>query len=138
MKIEVADCSILIKLFVPENESKSAVLWSKGWRAGKFEVTAPELVIAEFTNVIWRKVRKKEISNSIGREIIKDFMKLPLRIVNHSVLVEAAFNLAVGHEITVYDALYAALAYRLNAPLVTADIVLIKKLKSSSVICKTI
>lgn len=138
MRIEVADCSILIKLFVPENESKSAVLWSKGWRAGKFEVTSPELVMAEFANVIRHKVRKKEISNSIGREIIKDFMRLPLRIVNHGVLIEAAFNLALNHEITVYDALYAALAYRLNTPLVTADIVLVKKLKSSPVICEPI
>lgn len=138
MKNEVVDCSVLVKLFVPEKGSQDAICWCKNWRNGKIEVFAPELVIAEFANVIWHKVWRKEIDPSIGSSSVADFMKLPIRIVEHGTLIEGAFNMAISHEITVYDALYAALAYKLDATLVTADNILAKKLKPSPVVCRTI
>ena len=138
MKKEVVDCSVLIKIFIPEEGSKDACEWLLGWRGFKFEVFAPQLVVAEFANVIWHKVKLKELEKSTARDILKDFLQLPLRLIEHNGIVEAAFSLAVEHDITVYDSLYAALAYKLRSSLVTADRKLAMKLKSAPITIQTI
>lgn len=138
MSDEVVDCSVVVKLFVPEEGTDSAVEWSKRWRNGKINIWAPELIIAEFANVIWYKIVRKEISRKIGRESIADFLKLPINTVSHESLVEASFKLACENNITVYDALYCALSYKLRCPLTTADRKLANSMKSTAIVTKII
>lgn len=138
MKKSVADASILIKLFIPESGSEKVKNWARVWRSGNLEVLCPQLVVAEFANVIWHKVNRNEIERSIGRDIIKDFCQLPIRIIDHKGIIEAAFTLANQLNITIYDSLYATLAYKISSEFVTADQKLADKLKSSPIITKVI
>ena len=52
---------------------------------------------------------------------LTDLGRLALRVVSTADLMEEALTLAVQTGLTAYDACYAALACRLNLPLVTAD-----------------
>ena len=44
--------------------------------------------------------------------------------------MEEAINIAIAHEISAYDAAYVALSRRVNAPLLTLDRKLFKRMKS--------
>jgi predicted nucleic acid-binding protein len=57
---------------------------------------------------------------------LADLGRLALRVVSTADLMEDALTLAAQTDLTAYDACYAALARRLNLPLVTADHALIK------------
>jgi len=82
-----------------------------------------DLAFAEAGNVIWKHVKMGRIDAS---EVTKRAEMLR-KLVNTSrvyrvedCIVEAA-KLAVGHDVTVYDALFIALAVKLNTKLITTD-----------------
>lgn len=129
----VVDCNILVKLFIPEVESDKCAAFFQERKSAGLETWIPELCIIEFANVIWHKVHRKELPLPMAREIIADFLSLPLKIAGHVDLVKAAFKLATELNITVYDASYAALAHYLRVPLITADKKLAMKLKDGPV-----
>ncbi len=129
----VIDCGLLAKLFIPEEGSDAAAGTFEKWRTSDAELWAPELLLIEFTNVMWHKVKRKELSYQLARANISDLLKLPINIAKHSILIEAAFRLAEEFNITAYDACYAALAHYLRAPFATADKKLATRLKESSI-----
>lgn len=129
----VIDCSLLVKLFIPEEGSDLVASAFEKWRTSDAELWAPELLLIEFTNVIWHKVKRKELSYQLARASISDLLKLPINIAKHSILIEAAFRLAEEFNITAYDACYAALAHYLRSPFATADKKLATRLKDSPI-----
>jgi predicted nucleic acid-binding protein len=117
MKKVVVDASVAIKWFVPEIHSEAAV------RALDAEIAlyAPDLILPEFGNIVWKKVRRGEIELEEAGEIIGAFARLPFEIRPSSLLLSAAFELAVALDRTVYDSLYLALAVAEDCALITAD-----------------
>ncbi|MBI2908256.1 MAG: type II toxin-antitoxin system VapC family toxin [Chloroflexi bacterium] len=114
----VVDASVAVKWYVPETGSDvaAAVL------ARPDALLAPEFLVAEFGNVLWKKVRRLEMDRSEAEEIIDAFLSsrpVDLRPVSH--FLPAAFDIAVRWSITVYDALYLAVAVAESSSLVTAD-----------------
>ena len=114
----VIDASVAIKWYVPElgSQEAAAVLDREEF------LIAPDLLAAEFGNVLWKKVRKGELAQAEATEIIAVFTSsgsIALRPV--SVYLSAAFDLAIRWNLTVYDALYLAVAIEESCPLVTAD-----------------
>ena len=113
----VVDSSVAVKWFIPEVLSDQAARMLDD----SYELLAPDLLISEFGNVLWKKIRRGEIVTSEAREILSAFRRVPLEIHPGLELVEAALEIAVAHGRTVYDALYVALAVAQDCPLVTAD-----------------
>jgi predicted nucleic acid-binding protein len=82
---------------------------------------APELIVPETWNAIWKRVRQGRISPVQARRAIPE---IPVWLASTTSLAElfpraAALSLALDHPI--YDCFYLALAEREAAPLVTAD-----------------
>ena len=117
MKKVVVDASVAVKWFVPEIHSAAAA------RVLDPEIAlyAPDLIGPEFGNILWKKVRRDEIERTEADEIMNAFAKLPFEIRSSSLLLSAAFELAVTLNRTVYDSLYLALAVAEECVLVTAD-----------------
>jgi len=117
MKKVVVDASVAIKWFVPEIHSASAA------RAldSSLVLYAPDLIVAEFGNILWKKVRRGEIAHEEAAEIVGAFAKLPLEIRPSSLLLSPAIELAIALDRTVYDSLYLALAVAEDCVLITAD-----------------
>lgn len=80
---------------------------------------APHLVDAEVGHVLRRAVRTGALRPSTARAALRDLAELPLRRASHVGLLESAWALRAN--ITFYDALYVALAERLDMPLLTLD-----------------
>lgn len=118
----VIDCSVAAKWFVPEEGSEIAARL----RGPSHQLLVPDLLFAEVGNVMWKRVRKGELSADDASEIASVLLRLPLRSYGSAYLLREAVSLAVEAGLTVYDSLYLSLARRIGASLVTADRKLLK------------
>lgn len=82
---------------------------------------APDLIYAEIGNIVWKKQTLQGLASTDARQVIAAFRTVPLLVTATMDLLEDAYDLAVAHRRTVYDALYLALSVRARCPFVTAD-----------------
>ena len=114
----VVDASVAVKWYVPELGSIQA----SSLLETEEQLLAPELLLAEFGSVLWKKVRRGELAVEEAEAIVDAFVSTaPVRFYPLSPLLPAAFDIATDFQRTVYDALYLALAVAENCPIVTAD-----------------
>jgi predicted nucleic acid-binding protein len=122
----VIDASVAVKWYLPEKGSESA----SGLLNGELRLLAPDLLIAEFGNTLWKKTRKGELMPREARTIVDAFVSTPPVIICPSTpLLPGALDIAVGFHRSVYDALYLALAVAERCPFVTADDRLVRSLQ---------
>lgn len=117
----VVDSSVAVKWFVVEPYSTKALEILNQYREGTISFLAPDLINAEFGNIIWKKHVLQGLAASDAQSIVHDFRALPFRFVSTATLLEDAYALAVKHHRTVYDSLYLALSLREGCQFVTAD-----------------
>jgi predicted nucleic acid-binding protein len=82
---------------------------------------APDLLVAELANVLWRKVRLGHRSPAEAEALLAGAMAPILRLVPMAPLRARALDLAMRRDHPAYDCFYVALAVREGVPLVTAD-----------------
>jgi len=117
VSVFVVDASVVVKWFVPEIHSDAARRLLKL----PHEYVAPDLLFAETANTIWKKIRRKELTVEDGRQLVADMGRIAVETVSCRALAEDAHALADATGRTVYDAMYVALAVRLNTRSITAD-----------------
>lgn len=113
----IVDASVAVKWFVQEEGSAAAAKL----RLRKVELVAPEIILAETGNALWKHYRRGAIGLS-ALERAAAGLALPfLSLIRLPELVGPALLLAakLGHPI--YDCFYLALALRDGAPIATAD-----------------
>lgn len=113
----VVDASVAVKWFVPEVHSDQAERLLESAE----NLHAPDLLLSEVGNIVWKKQRRGEITQEEAREIVYALTCVPFLIHPSLAVVEAALELAIGYDRTVYDCIYLAMAEALRCPLVTAD-----------------
>ena len=120
--IGVIDTSALLRLFIPDGDVPTGLHAFVGnAERGLHQAIAPELLAAETANVVLKKQRAGELSDSEAGEMLRDIMALPIRLMPHRPLVDVAYQQARQLRLTVYDALFLALAVERGAVLFTAD-----------------
>ena len=93
-------------------------LWGKDIGIAEADVIAPDLIVAESTNVVWKLERAHKPAPDVSLLLaILDMM----RIVPSRPYAERAHQIAKALDHSVYDALYIAVAEAENATLLTAD-----------------
>jgi len=113
----VVDASVAVKWFVPEVHTQAALRLLRDGTT----LLAPDLLLPEFGNIVWKKVRRGELGSEDARETLRAFSVVPLRVYPSAPLLEPAFEIAHTTGTTVYDSLYVALAAGEECRLVTAD-----------------
>jgi predicted nucleic acid-binding protein len=118
LSVIVIDASVGVKWFVPEVHATEA----REWRNGSDELhTTAFFFDLEIANILWKKIRRGELTRSDADLIVNQLPALPLiRHVEHHFL-SSAFDIADRSQRTVYDSLYVALAVQLGGRVVTAD-----------------
>ncbi len=114
---KVIDASVAIKWYVPEIYEQEATRLQKSGD----DLHAPELILPEFGNIVWKKVARGEITEKEGQRIVSEFSKTNLILHSHSQIIKSAFTGATMTNQTVYDWTYLALALSLGCQFVTAD-----------------
>jgi len=113
----VVDASVAVKWFLDENESAEARLLL----ARDYRLTAPDLVFAEAANILWKRVRRKEMTPTQAQSVQLGLFDIPIDVFEIAALTSDALRLAAETNATVYDCMYLALALRNGFLLVTAD-----------------
>ncbi len=127
----VVDSSVAIKWFVVEPYSVESGRVLNEYQAGNFTLLAPDLLNAEFGNIVWKKQTYQGLTASDAQQIIAAFRKLTFTFVSTADLLEDAYRLATKHQRTVYDSLYLALSLREQCRFVTADEKLVNAIQST-------
>ena len=117
----VIDAGVVVKWFIPEVDSAIAHQLLERYLQGVDTPVAPDLLIAECGNVLWRRCRQGDITPDEATDSLADLLTLNVPLVPATRLVQSALQLALQHQRTVYDALYLALAQERNCDLITAD-----------------
>lgn len=117
MTAYVLDASVIVKWFVPEAHSESALRLKEV----DARLHAPAFLTLEIGNVLAKKRRRGELTAQDVEDIWRAFRRAPIRRHADETLVLAAFDLAHHTKQSVYDSLYLALAMKLGLPCVTAD-----------------
>lgn len=113
----VVDASVAIKWFAPEALSREADRLLEGGDA----LFAPDLLLLECGNIIWKKVRLGELARPDGDAALAALRSGPIYLVDTRPLVERGLHLADEIEHPFYDCVYLAAAEAVDAVVVTAD-----------------
>ncbi len=113
----VADASIAVKWFLPEEHSDAA----SRLLGSEVSLSAPDLLLTEVANAVWKRVHRGDVDGERGLEILSELGRMPVRLVPAAALLPDAYRIACTYQRTVYDSLYLALAARSGLQFVTAD-----------------
>ena len=130
----VVDASALVKWFLHEQGSDRdrAIALRDLHISGRSTIFMPQFALLEVLNAVRFSPKAKEEDGETALEALHD---LHLEAKPPEVaLLRKANAIAWAYKITIYDALYVALAEQLGYPLITADEVMIKKLTGHSIV----
>jgi len=114
--VRVIDSTAIVKYFSREPG------WEKVKQVLLEGVVTLDLSVKELANALWKKVVRNEMSYEVAQEIIRDMVEgKALRMESQENHLVDAFKIAVEANITVYDALFIALAKKKELELVTCD-----------------
>ena len=120
----VIDASVAIKWVVGEAGAEDATALQS------FRCVAPDLLVPECTNILWKKVRRSELSLDEARYAARLLAQAGIDLLPMRRLMEHALTLAVALDHPAYDCLYMSLAASLDCPFVTADKTLCNKVRA--------
>jgi predicted nucleic acid-binding protein len=114
--VPVVDASVLVEYLAGGEHAEQA---REGLLGSGEMLWAPHLVDAEVGHVLRSAVLRGELKPERATATLQDLAALPMQRAGHVALLERAW--ALRRNLTFYDALYVALAERLDVPLVTLD-----------------
>ena len=120
--IVVVDTSALVRLYIPDGPLPDELVHAmQAAERGNARILAPELLLAEAAQVLHKKRVRRLISAAECTDILNQLLALPISFIPHAALLVRACELADQVRLTVYDALFLALAEHHSAHLITAD-----------------
>lgn len=117
----VIDASIAIKWVVKEDGTEEALLLRQK------SLFAPDLLIAECANILWKKVRRNELTEAEAILAARLLQRADIRLEPMQPLLEPATRISLALNHPAYDCMYLATAEMLSCRLVTADERLVRK-----------
>lgn len=127
MALLVLDASIVLKWYKQEIHSEIAVKIKDEFIEGIHEIVVPDLLLYELTNAMRFN---KDFNEEFIKESLTNFIDLDTDItIPTDEIINSAIELSYKHDITIYDAIYVALAESIDATFITADEKLYEKIK---------
>jgi predicted nucleic acid-binding protein len=112
----IIDASIAVKWVVEEEGTPEALTLLR-----RAKLVAPELLVAECANILWKKVQRDELSKAEALLAARLLEAAEIELSPTLSLLEAATRIAIELDHPAYDCLYLALAIVRGCRFVTAD-----------------
>ncbi|HLD05492.1 MAG TPA: type II toxin-antitoxin system VapC family toxin [Candidatus Nanoarchaeia archaeon] len=119
----VIDACVLVKMFAEEADTNKALLLVKRHIDGNTLLIVPDIAFAEVLNALKYKGASIEQLRETNKALW--LFQLSVEKINPSIL-EKAVSFSCKHDLTIYDAIYAALSELYDTVLITADEALAK------------
>jgi predicted nucleic acid-binding protein len=116
VKALVIDASIAVKWVIEEAGTADALSLRRQAR-----LIAPDLLLAECANILWKKVRRDELSKDEALLAARLLQGADIELLPTRSLLEAATSIAIDLDHPAYDCVYVALAAANDCCFVTAD-----------------
>lgn len=113
----VVDASVVVKWFVDEPLRPQA----RHILEYQQEILSPDFMLVELANVVWKKLRKNEITPDHARAIVTASSEAITELVPATHVLTKATELAIELDHPVYDCLYLACLSKPHDLLVTDD-----------------
>lgn len=123
MSTLVIDASIAVKWVIEENGTPAALALRD-----KARLIAPELLVAECANILWKKVQRGELSIDEAHLAARILEAAEIELLPTRFLLAAATRMAIDLNHPAYDCFYLALAEANECRFVTADERFLRKL----------
>ncbi|MEE4450500.1 type II toxin-antitoxin system VapC family toxin [Novosphingobium resinovorum] len=123
----VIDASVAVKWVVTEDGTEEAVSL-----LSRHRLSAPDLLVAECANILWKKVRRSELTVQEAMVAAKIIQRADVELHPMRALMEPAAKLAIDLDHPAYDCIYLALAMAHGWQFVTADARFLNKARQSS------
>ncbi|MFM1855102.1 MAG: hypothetical protein RLZ83_411 [Pseudomonadota bacterium] len=111
----VVDASVAAKWVAPEPGSDTAA------KLLDHELLAPDLLYAEWANILWKKLARREMSPQAVDASVRWMRQVPIDIRPCLDLLQEAVALSSRLQHPAYDCFYLALAREAGCAVVTAD-----------------
>ncbi len=112
----VIDASVAIKWLVEEQGTVEALSI-----LAKAKLSAPDLLVAECANILWKKVRRDEFCKDEARIAAGLLEQADIEILPTRHLLASSTRLAIELDHPAYDCIYLALAIERDWQFATAD-----------------
>ncbi|MEA5533746.1 type II toxin-antitoxin system VapC family toxin [Crocosphaera sp. XPORK-15E] len=113
----VVDANVAIKWVLPEIYSEQALRL----RNSNYNFCVPDFFFPEIGNILWKRVRRGEMSLEDAQSDLAAISSFPLQICPSFSLMPMALMTAIRVNQAVYDCVYLALAVTNQCQMVTAD-----------------
>ena len=124
----VVDASVAVKWFVEEDLADEAASLLRG----STPLHAPDLLVAEMTNAVWKKFVRGAITREQAEVFAVSIPYSPLQLTPSLSLHQRALDIAIDLRLSVYDCLYLACAELVSGRVVTADQALLRRVQGMS------
>jgi predicted nucleic acid-binding protein len=117
----VVDCSVAAKWVLVEPSEIDAFRLLDQQALGEVSLIAPDLLLVEFASLVSKRTRRKQMSPAEAGEAFRFMEEAELRLFETRPLLGRALDLAMNHQMSLWDCVYLALAAEHDCPMVTAD-----------------
>ena len=114
----VVDASVAVKWLVVEQDADVA----QELATSGHELHAPRLMASEVANALWRKARAGEIERRAAGVLLTNVPDMPVLWGADEIVSADAVRLALALDRPIYDCVYLALAHRIDAAMLTANL----------------
>ena len=123
MNALVIDASIAVKWVIEEDGTPEALALRQ-----KAKLIAPELLVAECANILWKKVQRRELLKQEALLAARLLQGAEIELTPTRSLLEVATRMAIELDHPACDCFYLALAVERQCRFVTADERFLRKL----------
>ena len=124
MNTFVIDASIAVKWVVDEDGTPEALALRQ-----RAKLIAPELLVAECANILWKKVQRDELLKQEALLAARLLQGAEIELLPMRSLFETATRMSIEINHPAYDCVYLALANNSKCQFVTADERFLRKLR---------
>ena len=126
----IVDSNIVAKWLLPEPDSNRA----RALIAPEYKLRAPDLLMPELANVLWKGARRGDLTTAESGELLKKFLQehidVTVRLLPSRLVIKQALMIAATERHSIYDCIYVALAVQSRCVLITADDRLVKTIQN--------
>jgi predicted nucleic acid-binding protein len=122
----VIHASVAIKWIVQEQRTSEALALRKR------KLCAPDLIVAECANILWKKVRLKELTAGEASAAAQLLARADVELLPMREHFQTATDLAIELDHPAYDCVYLAVALAKGCAFVTADDRLLRRVRQGA------
>lgn len=123
MSCFIIDASVAVKWVIDEDGTPAALALRR------HSLAAPDLLVAECANILWKKVRRNELADEEATLAARLLARADIDLMPMRPFLELATSIAIALDHPAYDCVYLAMAEAEGLSFVTADERLLRRVR---------